>query len=114
MRRFYYTEEGEDDDGGQDDDGDGDEGKAYSLSETASLSFRCSSRPSANPLLLSVASTHLNKRKWNKISVTRKINHPISRFFSTQVLLPFPFFNALSKPLHSLQLFIEILMIVVC
>ena len=83
MRRFYYTEEGEDDDGGQDDDGDGDEGKAYSLSETASLSFRCSSRPSANPLLLSVASTHLNKRKWNKISVTRKINHPISRFFST-------------------------------
>ena len=110
MRRFYYTEEGEDDDGGQDDDGDGDEGKAYSLSETASLSFRCSSRPSANPLLLSVASTHLNKRKWNKISVTKKSVD----FFSTQVLLPFPFFNALSKPLHSLQLFIEILMIVVC
>ena len=89
MRRFYYTEEGEDDDGGQDDDGDGDEGKAYSLSETASLSFRCSSRPSANPLLLSVASTHLNKRKWNKIGVTRKINHPID-FFQHRCSYLFP------------------------
>ena len=33
---------------------------AYSLSETASLSFRCSSLPSANLRLLSVASTHLH------------------------------------------------------
>ena len=98
MRRFHYTEEGEDDDGGQDDDGDGDEGKAYSLSETASLSFRCSSRPSANPLLLSVASTHLNKRKWNKISVTRKINHPISRFFQHLGALTF---SLLQRPLQA-------------
>ena len=37
--------------------------RAYSLSETASLSLRCSSLPSANLLLLSVASTHLPQKE---------------------------------------------------
>lgn len=43
--------------------------KAYSLSETASLSLRCSSLPSANLLLLSVDSTHLAQQEITIVSI---------------------------------------------
>ena len=43
--------------------------RAYSLSETASLSFRCSSLPSANLRLLSVASTHLDTKEMESIEI---------------------------------------------
>ena len=47
--------------------------RAYSLSETASLSFRCSSLPSANFRLLSVASTHLDTKEMESKSSSIEI-----------------------------------------
>ena len=102
------------------------EERAYSLSETASLSLRCSSLPSANLLLLSVASTHLQWKKNEEIGLRREnwklletwvlFTFKRNRNWSQERKLetwsccsPFAFLDALSKPLYPLQLLIQVL-----
>ena len=67
--------------------------RAYSLSETASLSLRCSSLPSANLLLLSVASTHLPQKEIE--IVLRRENW---KLLATLVLFTF---SLLGRPLQA-------------
>ena len=67
--------------------------RAYSLSETASLSLRCSSLPSANLLLLSVASTHLPQEEIE--IVLRRENW---KLLATLVLFTF---SLLGRPLQA-------------